>query len=219
MVADAPGHGMQGTGQLPHLALHVGRQPLRRQFARVRVQRVPLRHPPRQPGHRRHHPVRDVVGQPRCAIHRQQDQQYRHHPEPERQVLRLRAQEHQVQAPGGLVVHQHQFVGVADLVEARRQPAQVGGQAQRRLPGLQQVAADIAGVGRRLHRRGLVQLPVVRGLLPEQRVDQAELDHQQHQVAAQQHRKAGQQCLQHESGPDLARQPVQHCGPVVVQCG
>ncbi|MNT42490.1 hypothetical protein D3C72_1789130 [compost metagenome] len=90
--------------------------------------RIPARDTARQPVHRRYQAFGGTVGDPGGAIYRKQGQQHRHDAEPERQHLRARAQEHQVQAPLFAGVDQHQLIIVGQFVEARFQRAQVGGQ-------------------------------------------------------------------------------------------
>ncbi|KAG1389382.1 hypothetical protein G6F59_015571 [Rhizopus arrhizus] len=124
MRADPVGQRMQGGRQLPGLTLHVGRQFVRLQIGRLGVARVPARHAPRQPVHRRHQALGGAVGHPGGAIHRQQGQQHGHDAEPERQHFRSRAQEHQVQAAGRAHVDQHQLVILGQFVEAGFQVAQ-----------------------------------------------------------------------------------------------
>ena len=210
--ADPVGQRVQRGRQLPGLALHVRRQLVGLQVGRFRMPRVPARDAPSQPVHRRHQALGRAVGHPAGAIHRQQGQQHRHDAEPERQHLCARAQEHQVQAASRAHINQHQLVVLGQFVEAGLQIAQVRRQRQCRLPAFQQVAADVLGIGRWLHRGRFVQRPVVRRLLAQGSAHQAVLDHQRDQPRTQQDAQAGQHCLQDEGDTDLARQAVRHCG-------
>ena len=204
--------GIQGASQLPGLALHVRRQPLRRQHADVRMARIPARDHPRQPGHRRDQPVGCPVGQPGRAVDREQRQHRRQHRKPQCHPGGLFAQVDQVQGAGRLPVHPHQLAGIDQIVEARRQRPQLRRHRQVGVAGLHQVAAQGVGIGGRLHRRGLVQFPVVPGLVLERGLDEAVLEQRGHHVERQQDRQAGQGHLHDEGDPYLPGQAVVHRG-------
>ncbi|MNN80062.1 hypothetical protein D3C81_1967590 [compost metagenome] len=118
---------------------------------------------------------------------------------------------HQKQPSLGRLIHQHQLVGRLQVMEARRQRAQIRRNGLGRPVIGQQKSPDVAGVGQGRVRCLRMQRPVVLRFVLQHHLDQPMLDQHGDQVTAQQHAQACQQRLQNERDSDLVRQAVRHC--------